>query len=229
MKISVIIPVYNEEKIIAKTISYLKTHGNLNVCDIIVVDGGSTDDTVLKAQGAGAVVYTSPQKGRAEQMNFGVTKAKGDVFYFVHADTTPPATYALDIINAVIDGFSSGCYRLKFDSDKKLFFINEWFSRFDKMWCRGGDQTLFVKKELFQKLNGFDTYYVIMEEYDFIVKARKISKFKIFKKSTIASARKYESNSWLRVMIANYKAYKMFSKNVGPQKIKEYYKSAIKL
>jgi rSAM/selenodomain-associated transferase 2 len=228
MKISVIIPVYNEERIIAKTINFLKTNGGNHLCDIIVIDAGSGDATIENAKHAGAVVYSSPQKGRAEQMNYGVTKASGEIFYFVHADTTPPSSFATDIIDAVKEGCYCGCYRLKFDSKKKLFFINEWFTRFDKMWCRGGDQTLFSTRKLFDNLNGFDENYVIMEEYDFIVKARKTGKFKIMKKSTLASPRKYENNSWLKVMIANYTAYKMFSKNMEPQKIKEYYKSAIK-
>jgi rSAM/selenodomain-associated transferase 2 len=227
-KISVIIPVYNEEKLIAENIQYIKNNGGSLLEELIVVDAGSTDHTVVFAKNAGATVCFSPKMGRAEQMNLGAKMAKSDILYFVHADTKPPETFANEIVEAVKNGSEIGCFRLKLDSKKKLFFINEWFTRFNVMWCRGGDQTLFTTKNLFAKLNGFDEKFVIMEEYDFILKAKKETEFKILNNSTLASARKYENNGWLKVMIANYIAYKMFVKKIEPQKIKEYYKAALK-
>lgn len=228
MKISVIIPVFNEEKLIADTIQFIKINGGILLEELIVVDAGSTDNTVILSKNAGSTVYSSPKMGRAEQMNLGAKMAKSDILYFVHADTKPPETFAKEIVEAVKNGSEIGCFRLKLDSKKKLFFINEWFTRFNVMWCRGGDQTLFTTKKLFDNLNGFDEKFVIMEEYDFIIKAKKLAKFKILKKSTLSSARKYEKNGWLKVMIANYIAYKMFVKKIEPQKIKEYYKAALK-
>ncbi|MBC7381485.1 MAG: TIGR04283 family arsenosugar biosynthesis glycosyltransferase [Bacteroidia bacterium] len=228
MKISIIIPVYNEEKMIAQTIRFFKINGGNAVADLIVIDGGSKDDTVNIAKNAGAVVYISPVKGRAPQMNLGALKASGDILYFVHADSTPPITFASDIFTAVYQGYLCGCYRLKFLSDKRLFLINEWFTRFNYMWCRGGDQTLYTTRKLFNQLNGFNEYYVIMEEYDFIIRSHRLSKFKILKKSTLVSARKYEYNNWLKVMIANYTAYKMFMSHVEPKKIRDYYTSKLK-
>ncbi len=228
MKISVIIPVFNEVKLIAETIQFIKNNGGNLLEEIIVVDAGSTDNTVLFAKNSGALVYNSAKMGRAEQMNLGAKMAKSDILYFVHADTKPPETFASEIIEAIKNGSEIGCFRLKLNSKKLLFFINEWFTRFNVMWCRGGDQTLFVTKKLYNKLNGFDEKFVIMEEYDFIIKAKKIAKFKILNNSTLASARKYENNGWLKVMVANYIAYKMFTKKIEPQKIKDYYKAALK-
>lgn len=227
-RISVIIPVFNEEKLIEDTIQFIKIYGGNLLEELIVVDAGSSDNTVLFSKNAGATVYSSPKIGRAEQMNLGAKMAKSAILYFVHADTKPPQTFAKEIIEAVINGTEIGCFRLKLNSEKKLFFINEWFTRFNLLWCRGGDQTLFTTKNLFEKINGFDEKFVIMEEYDFILKAKKEAKFEILKNRTLASARKYENNGWLKVMIANYIAYKMFVKKTDPQKIKEYYKAALK-
>ncbi|MDQ3046037.1 MAG: TIGR04283 family arsenosugar biosynthesis glycosyltransferase [Bacteroidota bacterium] len=227
-RISVIIPVFNEAQTIGKTVTFLKKHGGNYIAEILVVDAGSTDDTIKIAQEAGAEVIHSPVKGRAAQMNYAAKQSTGNILYFVHSDTLPPESYSTDIINGVTSGHELGCYRLKLDSRKWLFVINEYFTRFDKMWCRGGDQTLYCTRDLFQEVEGYDEYFVVMEEYDFIIRARKKTNFLIMKKSALASARKYKDNSWLRVMFANYKAFKMFSRKEKPEHILSTYKQMLK-
>ena len=113
--ISIIIPTYNEADQIAETIS--KTHA-ANVehqIEIIVADGGSTDETVTIALSANTITIVSNKKGRVAQMNKGASVAKGDVLYFLHADSIPPKNFAGSILNAVNKNFSSGCFRLSFD------------------------------------------------------------------------------------------------------------------
>ena len=91
-RISIIIPVLNEAGTIEKAIA--STSPSLNT-EVIVVDGGSSDDTVLLAQNMGATVMTSPA-GRAHQMNLGAQAATGDILLFLHADTClPPGFDAL--------------------------------------------------------------------------------------------------------------------------------------
>ena len=80
-------------------------------------------------------------------MNEAAAIAKGDVLYFVHADTIVTKSFYADIQKAIAEGFEMGCYRYKFDQYKNpLLYINSFFTRFPMLWCRGGDQTLFVKK-----------------------------------------------------------------------------------
>src|SRR4051812_32886229 len=113
--ISVIIPTYNEEEHIAKTILSLKEKdGGTSVTEIIVSDGGSTDNTIGEAAKAGASVIASPVKGRAAQMNYGASLAKNPVLYFIHADTLPPGNFTRDIHNAIQKNYSAGCFRLSF-------------------------------------------------------------------------------------------------------------------
>jgi rSAM/selenodomain-associated transferase 2 len=227
MKLSVIIPALNKEKNIAKLITYLQQNSNSSVTEIILVDGGSTDTTAKIATQYGATVITAEIKSRAVQMNMGAEKATGDVLYFVHADVIPPSSFYTDISESVNQQYSIGAYRQKFDSNNPLFFINSFFTRYNKMWCRGGDQTIYITAELFKKLNGYNEAYVIMEEYDLMKRANVIAKFKVMPKYTIVSARKYEKNSWLKVMIANYKAIKMFRNNASPLEIKQFYNQAL--
>ena len=211
MKISVIIPTFNEADNISFLIASLKKYGGSNLQEIIVIDSlNSTDKTFEIAQNLGVVAVKSSKKGRAAQMNYGVSLAKGEILYFVHADTIINPDYSTDILQALSHGYHLGCYRNKFNSPHLLLKINAFFTRFPFLWCRGGDQTLFISKSDFVNIGGFREDYVIMEDYEFIVRANKILKFKIIPKNVIVSARKYETNSYLRVQKANLTVMRMF-------------------
>ena len=227
MKLSIIIPTYNEAANIAGLINELLEHAHDQQVEIIVSDAGSKDATMEVAAKAGVVVLKSPKPGRAAQMNYATRFAHGDVLYFVHADVGINPDYFKDIENAISEGFDAGCYRFRFDSDRPILKINSFFTRFDRLMCRGGDQTLFVTRKVFDQLNGFDEYYSIMEDYDIIIRIRKIAQFRIIPKNVTVSARKYENNSWLRVQIANLTAFAMFYLKKDPKSIALKYKSML--
>jgi rSAM/selenodomain-associated transferase 2 len=210
MKISIIIPAYNEENTILDLLHHLKCHANDKVLEILVVDGQSTDKTPDKVIEAGFQCIRSKRKGRAAQMNTGAKQAAGSILYFVHADTFPPKTYANDILKAVRDGYESGCYRFCFDSDKWPLKINSWFTRFDFLMCRGGDQSLFIKRSVFEKLGGFKNYD-IMEDFEMIQRLRQRNGFRILPKNVVVSSRKYEKNSYFKVNFINLVIFVMFS------------------
>ncbi len=228
LKISVIIPTYNEERNISQLIRTLIENSSKDSCEVIVVDGGSTDDTVTKAEREGALVLTFPRKARGLQMNFGAAQAKGDILYFVHADTIPPRSFVNDILLSVKNNYPIGCYRFQFDSDRWLLKINSYFTRFDRMMFRGGDQSLFVTKEIFNEFDGYADDHIIMEEYDFIKRVRKKYDFRIIPKNVIVSARKYDNNSYLKVNIANLIAFTMFRQGVSQDRIRGFYYKMLK-
>ena len=224
MTISIIIPTFNEAENITELVTFIRHLGYEEILEILVVDGGSKDDTVMLAREAGAVVMTSDQRSRAAQMNLGANSAKGDILYFVHADVRLLSSFVTDIRESLDEGFQSGCYRYIFDSDKFLLKVNAYFTRFDAIMCRGGDQTLFVRKSIFNSLGGYDESYTIMEDYNFILRLRKKCRFKIIQKDIIVSARKYEMNSWFRVQIANLSVFIMFFFRRSPGEMKQIYK-----
>lgn len=226
MKISVIIPTFNEADTIGSLIETLKEFSNSQVHEIIVVDSpDSTDNTSEIAQSLNAVVVKSPQKGRASQMNFGALLASSEILYFVHADTKVNPDYAFDIQKAISTGYDFGCYRYRFDSRSMLLKLNAFFTRLPFIWCRGGDQTLFIRKEDFLKVGKFREDYQIMEDYEFIIRANKVLKFKIIPKNVIVSARKYKTNSYLRVQKANFIVMRMFlSGKASQQEMAETYR-----
>lgn len=222
--ISIIIPTLNEAQSIGQILDYLQQNGGTSLLETIVVDAQSPDNTVEVARQHGATVVSSSKRSRAAQMNVGAATAKGDILYFVHADCYPPTTYLADIQAALDDGFPMGCYRYRFDSDAFLLKINAFFNRFEPLVCRGGDETLFITKSAFESLNGFDEHFCIMEEYDFIKRAREKFKFKIIPKYAVVSARKYETNSWWRVQRANAKVFSMFNEGAEPQEMAATYR-----
>lgn len=225
--ISIVIPTYNEEENIGQLVKHLRTYDQNLVAEIIVVDGGSQDNTLKAAQQAGALALVSPCKGRAAQMNYGVTKTTGDVLYFVHADSIPPASYVKDIQEALAAGYPLGCYRFRFKSNKLLLRVNSYCTRFDRIMCRGGDQTLFVRRSVFEELQGYKPDFVIMEEYDFIRRARKNYPFKIIPKDVLVSARKYDNNGYFKVNLANLTVFMMFFAGCSQQQMLNTYKNMI--
>ena len=224
MKVSIIIPTYNEAENIDKIIPYLMSVENGIALEIIVSDAGSDDDTIEIAKKHGAITLLSPHKGRAGQMNHAVQFATGNILYFVHADSRPPLTFYADIKLALDKGFNCGCYRSQFDSKRLLLKVNAFFTRFNVLFCRGGDQTIFVTKELFEQVGAYKNDMLIMEDYDFLARIRKYGKFKLFNKATVFSARKYDDNSWLKVQKANLTVVRMYKRGCSQQEMLETYK-----
>ncbi|TNE55417.1 MAG: glycosyltransferase [Bacteroidetes bacterium] len=228
MKISLIIPVLNEAPRIEILLSFLFQEVQDEELEVILVDGGSEDNTIELARTFPVrIIQTS--RGRAKQMNAGATVAQGEVLYFVHADTRPPKSFPTDIRKAIRSHHLLGCYRSQFDSKLFLLRINAWFTRFNWLWTRGGDQTIYVEKKLFDQLGGFDEYFCVMEEYDFIQRALSQYPIHILPGSTLISARKYEQNNWLKVQWVNFRAFRMFRRNCDPRQIQSYYRKKLSL
>lgn len=209
MYLSVIIPTFNESKNIERLVRHLQQGVAQVRYEIIVVDGGSTDNTVEKARQAGATVSESPEKGRGFQMNYGVAQSKGDVLYFVHADVLPPHTFLDDIQKAIQEGYPVGCFAYRFDSDNKLLKFNEYCTRKNWVAVGGGDQSLYITREKFEAYKGFKPL-PIMEDFDFVWRIKEQEGFHIIQKEALVSARKYERNSYLRVQLANLIVFTLF-------------------
>lgn len=204
--ISVIIPVYNEAASISGLLNHLDTHSKSGkITEVIIVDGGSTDETIPLARSFSEngsrlpLVICESEKGRARQMNAGANIARGDVLYFLHADTFPPAGFDDAILKQVQNGNNAGCFRMKFDSKHPVLIFSQYFTRFNFKACRGGDQSLFVVRRIFDSLNGFDEEFEIYEDCDFIGKIYDQYKFTVIKDYVITSARKYARNGTMKL------------------------------
>lgn len=192
IKFSIIIPTLNEEESLSRLIPYLKKHTDRANTEIMIVDGGSKDNTIEIGRRCEVTVYPSPEKGRAKQMNFGSKKAKGDILYFLHSDTIPPKDF-IELISKEIQAKNkAGCFQLKFDYDHPALRFYSWFTRFDIDFFRFGDQSLFVEKALFQKAGGFREDLLVMEDQEIVTRLKYYAQFSVVDEEVVTSARKYQ-------------------------------------
>lgn len=239
--ISIIIPVYNESDGLKAFLKELRTalakHPGENhpvasanagtPFEIILVDGGSTDNTVEIAREAGVRCAVSPRKGRATQMNYGAGLAAGRILYFLHADTIPPAGVLRQIAGSAESGARSGCYRLSFDESSHLMRFYAWFTRFNLLPFRYGDQSLFVQSKLFQRLGGFREDHIVMEDNEFIRRLRKEGSFVILEDAVVTSARKYRENGFIRLQLIFTLIFVLYYLGAGQQTLVKWYRRLI--
>jgi rSAM/selenodomain-associated transferase 2 len=200
VSISVVIPVLNEERQLPVLLAYLQTLPYQHLLkEILVVDGGSTDQSVAIAKQFNVTVVSS-SKGRAVQLNRAAKAATGNILYFLHADTYPPAE-VYKLICEAISKVDSGCFRLKFDTKSFFLKANAWFTRFDINAIRFGDQSLFVEKTVFEAVGGFDEKYIVLEDQDIVKRIKKSYTFKVLAASVSTSDRKYQVNGAVRLQL----------------------------
>ncbi|PSR53766.1 hypothetical protein AHMF7605_09635 [Adhaeribacter arboris] len=226
--ISVIIPTYNESEHIVNTIQALYKKGAVSaISEVLVVDGGSTDNTVQKAAATGAIVIISKKKGRAVQLNYAAAQAKGSILYFLHADTIPPAGFTSDIIQSVQAGYNSGCFLLSFDRNHWFLKANCWFTRFPAVFFRFGDQSLYVTKKDFEKVGGYNEAHRVLEDQEIIKRLKKISRFTIIKKPVLTSARKYVNNGIYKTQGIFFLIYGLYCLGFSQNRLVSTYKKLI--
>ncbi|MFH5831399.1 TIGR04283 family arsenosugar biosynthesis glycosyltransferase [Halalkalibaculum sp. DA3122] len=228
MKISVIIPTLNEEDMIGRTIRAVKKRSGGYLEEIIVVDGGSADRTISRANQAGATrVLQTAEKGRARQMNKGARHASSEILYFLHADTIPPHQFDVQVAAACQRGATAGCFRLAFDRDHPLLNFYAWCTRFDLNAFRFGDQSLFTTRTLFTRTGGFDADLLVMEDNMMVRKIKKLDNFEILPEQVTTSARKYERVGVVRLQLIFTLIYGLFFLGISQELLVRIYKKLI--
>lgn len=228
-RISIIIPVLNESETIQDLLFHLIDNASLrSISEIIVVDGGSTDGTqeLVKSLDLSIVLLKS-EKGRAKQMNLGAKKAKGDVLYFLHADSFPPNRYDQFILDEVSKGHKAGCFRMQFDSKHWWLRVASWLTQFPWRACRGGDQSQFITRDLFEDIGGYDESYIIYEDNILINELYKRRQFVVINKTIRTSARLYKKIGVWKLQYHFWIIYVKRWFGASAQELSAYYKKNI--
>ena len=187
--ISIIVPTLNEERTISETLAPLLATQDV---EVIVSDGGSTDDTVSKCRELGATVVAA-RKGRGPQMNAGAALASGEVLLFLHADTKLPINFPVVVKSILQRKCVAGAFRLRVNSSNwRLRWIERaanWRSRYLQMPY--GDQGLFLSAQLFYQLGGFPNW-PLMEDYELCRRLKRRGRIQLADETATTSARRWE-------------------------------------
>ncbi|MGF2038128.1 MAG: TIGR04283 family arsenosugar biosynthesis glycosyltransferase [Nostoc sp. CmiVER01] len=221
-KISIIIPAINEAGNIKKAIA--TTQANLHI-EVIVVDGGSSDDTVAIAQSLGVKIISS-SPGRAVQMNRGAVAASGEILLFLHADTCLPTGFD-DMVRTALQQPETVAGAFKLQIDASLLSLR-WVelgvnlrSHFYQMPY--GDQAIFLTKAAFQQIGGFPELF-IMEDFELMRRLKRIGRIVIIPTPVVTSARRWLKKGVFKTTLLNQIVIIAYLLGVSPKRIRCWYR-----
>ncbi len=196
--ISVIIPTLNEALVIEQSLERLMAAGD--ALETIVVDNGSTDDTVLLASRWARTITRSP--GRGPALDAGAAAARGNVLLFLHADTIPPVG-AFEAVSAALEdpGAVGGSFSVSFDEGGwQSRLVEVLYLLFARMGLFYGDSAIFVRRSVFDAIGGFEPL-PIMEDFDFCLKLRRRGRTVRLPHKVVTSARRWRGQGFLKTAL----------------------------
>jgi rSAM/selenodomain-associated transferase 2 len=221
--ISVIIPALNEERHINTCIEAITTEGC--ACEIIVVDGGSSDRTREKAGSIPGVKVLRSEKGRGLQMNAGAFMAEGEVLLFLHADTVLEKGWSLSLSVALGDSaVSGGAFTFAIDSPEiKYRLIEKWV----KIRCflfklPYGDQAIFIRRDVFRSIGGYEEI-PLMEDVNFIGRLKKVGKLVISTRRAFTSERRWLRRGLVYTALLNQCIMLLYRMGISPRRLERIY------
>jgi rSAM/selenodomain-associated transferase 2 len=200
MRISIVVPVLNEADGIAfflESLQPLRRAGH----EVIVADGGSSDDTVPRATPLADRIVLAP-RGRATQMNAGAAAANGNIIVFLHADSRLPENAAAAILQAMQSSARRwGRFNIKLSGDRFLFRVVEWFmnTRSRLTGIATGDQGMFIERKLFESAGGFPAI-PLMEDIALSARLKEIERPICLDATILSSSRRWEQQGAWRTI-----------------------------
>ncbi len=220
--ISIIIPTLNEAGCISKFLPELLSTPGI---EVLVVDGGSSDNTADTAKALGAKVIRV-SAGKASQMNAGAKAACGDILLFLHGDTRLAPGFVAQVRNALNQtGVAAGAFRLKIDGGFWGLRVIEWLANFRSRFLQMpyGDQGIFVSADLFAALGGFPAL-PIMEDFEMVRRLKRKGRIKTLPLAATTSARRWQKLGILRTTVMNQVIIIAYLLGVKPQTLAQWYR-----
>ena len=220
-KISIIIPVLNEAKILEKTLSQLQSELGHN--ELIIVDGGSTDGSVHIAEKYGKVLKS--ERGRAKQLNAGAAAASGNIFIFLHADIWLESGALAAVERALFSGYVGGGFRQKIDGKNLLYRMIEVAGNIRGRYLKVfyGDSGIFLMRADFEKIGGFPEI-PILEEMEFSKALRRLGKTTLITPHIHISARRWETKGIIRTTFNNWLITLLYFLKLSPVHLAKLYR-----
>ena len=222
MRLSIIIPVLNEAETIAARLDALQALRARSV-EVIVVDGGSADDSPARAAPLADRVITAP-RGRGRQMNAGAEQATGEVLLFLHADTVLPDLATERIEAAVTGGALWGRFDVRIDGASVMLPIVAALmnGRSRLTGIATGDQAIFATREAFARVGGFPDI-PLMEDIAFSSTMRRIARPACLTEKVTTSGRRWEKHGVWRTILTMWWLRLRFWLGASPQTLAREY------
>lgn len=218
--IAVIIPALNEEQRIGPLLQSLAA---MDVREIAVADGGSTDRTVAIAQSYPRVTAIAAPKGRGRQINAAIRETRAPLLVILHADTILPPDAPGLIREALANGrVAGGCFRLRFDDPAPMLKLYAWFSRFETSFTTFGDQAYFFRRSDFDAAGGAPEW-PLLEDVELRVRLRRRGKFVKLREEVITSARRFQSRGAIACQLRNLFIISAFWLGVSVERLARIY------
>ncbi len=198
-QLSIIIPTFNEEAWIEKTLLYVKACAP--DAEILVVDGKSIDKTVAIASKHARVI--SAKRGRGGQLNAGVATTHGDILLFLHADTLPEQTGIIELLAVMQDeSIDGGAFRMRFDDTRPIYqrICENITKRSLRTKSYTGDQAIFTRRDVFQRLGEYRDW-PFMEDVDYSERMGKAGNVVLLNAEVETSARRHQRWGLLRTQL----------------------------
>lgn len=223
---SFIIPVYREAEIINSTIDHLMCLQKFAAAEIIVADGDQEGSTLREISNTTVKKILCPE-GRARQMNSGAAQATGDILIFLHADTRLPEN-ALKKITAILKDkkIIGGAFDLGIDSQRFAFRVIEKIASIRSRLTRipYGDQAIFIRRDYFQSLGGFQNI-PIMEDVELMRRIkRRQGKINILKDKVKTSPRRWETEGVVFCTFRNWFLITLYLLGAKPETLAKFYR-----
>lgn len=218
------------------------TDKTIDIVNTFVTSSNSNQSKELHQEADSNVLYTkssienstrtdvtiiSSKKGRAKQMNLGAKQATGNILYFLHADSIPPKNFDQLLINEVQKANLAGCFRMQFDNNHWWLRLASWLTQFRWRACRGGDQSQFITKDLFNQIGGFDETYTIYEDNILINELYKRNEFIVINEKIKTSSRLYKKHGVWKLQYHFWTIYVKKWFGASPDELYTYYKKHI--
>lgn len=226
--VSIIIPIYNEAESLPGFIKVLFAALKSKCFEIIFVDGGSQDDSCSIVQSTSRCSLIRSKKGRALQMNAGAKNALHKLLYFIHVDCTPPQGFDQILLNKCNAENKAGCFQMQFDHDHFVLKWAAFATKYNSRFCRSGDQSLFIEKQLFMRLKGFNEHYTVCEDVELIDRLYQATNFIVLPQKIITSARRFKENGVWRLHFHHGLIHLMRYAGIGPKQLYRYYLRFVK-